>query len=199
MTFNQRHYLWLLVAMAAFGPHSVAGQEKIDWSRLPDFSALRQEIGESTDFYSRCESNEQPESNKQIVAHLNSENWEAAARSAEARLQACPVDIEMHFYASIALEELNRVGEAQHHIDWRNGLIDSVLASGDGRMPETAFVTISVNEEYAILRAFGLTPKSQALVGNRDQFVVTDRSGEESEIFFYPELHWKRMEALFSR
>ena len=199
MTFDQRLYLSLFSVVAILWPYWAAGQEVVDWSQLPDFIALRQEMGESADFYSTCESNEQPESNKQIIAHLKSEDWEAAARSAEVRLQACPVDIEMHAYASAALEKLDRGPEAQQHIDWYNGLIDSVLESGDGKTPETAFVTISVMEEYAILRAFRLKRKSQSLVGTRDLFVVTDSSDEESEIYFYPELHWKRMEAMFSR
>jgi len=199
MTFDERNRRSVLAALALFLPVLANGEDAIDWSQMPDFGALRLQVGGRTDFYRICESSDEPDSNRQIVEYLEVEDWEAAARSARARLQNCPVDIETHSYAGYALERLDRVPEAQQHIDWYNGLLDSVLDSGDGRTADTAFVTISVREEYAVIRAFRLTPKSQSLVGNRDLFVVTDETGEELEIYFFPELHWKRMEEMFSQ
>ena len=66
-----------------------------------------------------------------------------------------------------------------------SGLIGSVLKTGDGKTQESAFVTISVDEEYAILYALGLQRRSQSLVGNRDRFLVTNDSGDEHVIFFF--------------
>ncbi|MBR0872799.1 DUF4919 domain-containing protein [Bradyrhizobium tropiciagri] len=42
----------------------------------------------------------------------------------------------------------------------------SVLKSGDGKSPETAFVVISIDEEYSILRAQALLRVKQALVNH---------------------------------
>ena len=186
-------FVAFVVAWAEF----TAGAEVIDWSEIPDLLEIRMETGAKGDFYKSCEFNDEADSNEQIVSYLNSEDWESAAASAEVRLQACPVDITMHMYAAIALAQLRRVSEAQQHTDWYRGLIVSVLDSGDGKTPENAFVTISVDEEYAVLRALGLRVTSQSLAGDRDRFVVTDEAGDEHVIYFYPELHWKRMSKMF--
>lgn len=186
------------VAIALLTVTIAQAGETIDWSEAADFGQLRQTFGARDDFGGHCEFNDEPASTEQIVEHLKNNNWEAAATAAEGRLQACPVDIRMHMYAGIALDELQRAEAAQHHFTWYEGLTDSILATGDGHTAETAFVTISVDEEYVVLSAFRLTPKSQELVGDRDRFVVTDEAGDEHEIYFYPELHWRRFEKIFS-
>ncbi len=175
-----------------------AEKEPIDWSETPDFLELRMDIGSSDDYLASCEFYEETDTNEQIISHMEEEDWESATAALESRLQACPVDITLHMYAAFVLEELDRVEESQHHIQWFEGLMDSILESGDGRTSETAFVTISVSEGYAVMRAFGLQPKSQALTGDlRDQFVATDEAGEEHVIYFYPELHWERLSKMF--
>jgi hypothetical protein len=71
------------------------------------------------------------------------------------------------------------------------------LRSGDGRSADSAYVTISIAEEYEVLSAFGLSAKSQSVVNGCDLFVVEDEDGEEHAIYFFPELHWKRLSELF--
>jgi hypothetical protein len=43
-------------------------------------------------------------------------------------------------------------------------LLDSILASGDGRSPETAFHVFQVKEEYVVLKYFRLNMVQQELL-----------------------------------
>ncbi|WNM18027.1 DUF4919 domain-containing protein [Flavobacterium capsici] len=49
-----------------------------------------------------------------------------------------------------------------------NGLMDTILSTGDGLTCETAFHVISVSHEYALLNRFDLESKSQSLINNCD-------------------------------
>lgn len=93
------------------------------------------------------------------------------------------------------LLELERPAESKVHELWFRGLISSVLESGDGRTPETAYVTISVPEEYAVVAAFGLRSVSQSLVAEPavDAITVEDQNGERSTIYFNPAAHFERL------
>lgn len=68
------------------------------------------------------------------------------------------------------------------------GLIKSILASGDGKTEASAFRVISVNEEHIVLAARGLRPIEQGLVRRGDR--VYDRvraqsgDGTEAVLFF---------------
>ena len=68
-------------------------------------------------------------------------------------------------------------------------LMQSILDSGNGITPETAWFTVSSSEEYFLLRLLGLNPKSQASVTQGehtfDKVTVTDHEGKESVVWFY--------------
>jgi hypothetical protein len=49
-----------------------------------------------------------------------------------------------------------------------SGRIAKVLAKGDGRSEKTAYRVKSIDEEYGILRVFGLEPGVQSLIINDD-------------------------------
>jgi hypothetical protein len=79
------------------------------------------------------------------------------------------------------------------------GLINSILASGDGTTAETAMVVISVDEEYSVLRTLGFKRLRQALVeigGHKfDRFAVTDETGRDGTMFY----NIDRLAAWFAR
>ena len=112
-------------------------------------------------------------------------------------LVQCPVDIDIHAAQAVALDELGRVTETQHQLRWRDGLIDSVLRSGDGRTPETAWIVISVSEEYSILRSFGMRLRKQALTNDRLDKMEVERDGETHTLYFNPESHFRRLDGRY--
>jgi hypothetical protein len=66
-------------------------------------------------------------------------------------------------------------------------LIDSIRSSGDGKSPATAWVVISVDEEYAVLRALGFKPSGQSLLrqNGHSYDVMKTKSDDGTEQTFY--------------
>jgi hypothetical protein len=71
-----------------------------------------------------------------------------------------------------------------HRID-----IDSILDSGDGRTPETAFIVIETGEEYALLGMTGFEVIRQSLIKSNghsyDKMEVKHRKTGETAVFFF--------------
>jgi hypothetical protein len=69
------------------------------------------------------------------------------------------------------------------------GLVKSVLGSGDGKSPETAFVVIAIEEEYSVLATFSLTLVSQALVNLGasafDRMEVKKRDSDQTVTLYF--------------
>jgi len=87
-----------------------------------------------------------------------------AIEYAEKIIQNKYVDINAHLIASVANKEQGNAEKEKFHRYVAEGLINSIINSGDGKKPETAFTVISTEEEYVILRVYGLMPGSQALL-----------------------------------
>lgn len=68
------------------------------------------------------------------------------------------------------------------------GLFDSILASGDGKSPKTAFWVVSRHEEEVVFAIGGLNAKGQTTLttaqGPVDQFAAIDEKGKKSTLYF---------------
>lgn len=94
------------------------------------------------------------------------------------------------------LRQINMIGYAYHLKDndsialkWaskRNGIVDAILSSGDGRTCESAFSVISVSHEYEILKVFGLSSKTQSLSSDNrcDCLTIETPSGKTDYMYF---------------
>lgn len=180
----------LLAGGCATTPAPVSTGESYSWIDNPDYAKLRHDIGWSDDFHSRCEA-ERPL--PAIYEAMNGKQWDKTAELGLEWLHQCPVDIRIHYYVALALRELAEPVHAQDHLRWTRGLMDSIAASGDGMSCETAYVTISVAEEYDALFLFGLKRREQALIGHCDLITAVDDKGEEVSIYFRPEAHFARL------
>jgi hypothetical protein len=76
------------------------------------------------------------------------------------------VHMEAHKIAAFCLKNVGNEEEARREYAMFLGLFSSVLKSGDGKSPETAFVVIAVDEGYSVLETASLTPVKQALVNH---------------------------------
>ena len=71
-----------------------------------------------------------------------------------------------------------------------NDRIAAILKDGDGKTESTAYKVKSVDEEYEILRLFGLRPGMQSLIIGKDQKpydrldATNPRSGEQVTLWF---------------
>jgi hypothetical protein len=95
------------------------------------------------------------------------------------------VHMEAHKIAAFCQKKAGNDEEARRHYAMFMGLFSSVLKSGDGKSPETAFVVIAVDEEYSVLETTSFTPVKQALVNHGgsafDRFEVKWRDSDSDQ------------------
>lgn len=80
----------------------------------------------------------------------------------------------------------------------------NVLNSGDGKSQATAYTVISTEEEYIILRVFGLRPGKQSLLSENghyyDRLDATDpQTKKEFTIYFNIDRPYGALEKLFKK
>ena len=164
-----------------------------DWSESPNYSELRKSIGWSDDYNSMCMVG-RPLS--EMAEAMTNEVWSKAVAIGDAWLNQCPIDIRTHYYMGISMDQLGNESSSQNHFRWMSGFMDDLVASGDGKTPDTAYEVISISEEYDALYIFGLKKKSQALISGPvmcDLITATDENGNEVSIYFNPAAHFVRL------
>ena len=99
------------------------------------------------------------------------------------------VQIDAHYVTAVCQRKAGNEEEARRAHAMLMGLVKSVLGSGDGKSPETAFVVIAIEEEYSVLAAFSLTLVSQALVnlgGSAfDRMEVKKRDSDQTVTLYF--------------
>jgi len=86
--------------------------------------------------------------------------------------------------------------KAEFHRTVFRGLINSIRNSGDGKSPETAWVVITVHEEYVILRVLGFRPSQQSLLSQNGHSydvmkVKNAEDGTEQTFYFNVDIPFK--------
>lgn len=100
------------------------------------------------------------------------------------------LDLEAHMAAATIAEKRGDATAAAHHHYVMNGVLDSIFQSGDGKSLETAFVVITLSEEYAVMSQLGLRVGSQALLNDDaghsyDQLTgVNPKTQASQEVYF---------------
>ena len=155
-----------------------------------DFDRLRAEFGSRTDFAEICERDRPLHQLAELVIQ---KDWNTILVTSEPWLQRCPIDIDAHLIRAVALKELKRLLESEHHLNWFRGLVDSVLTSGDGKTPQTAFVVISVAEEYSILRVLRVRPKRHVTLSSGIDELVVEIDGVAGTLYFNPTAQARRL------
>lgn len=93
------------------------------------------------------------------------------------------VDLESHMVAHLAHLHLKNSEQSSFHRAVLQGLLDSILASGDGNTPQTAFVVISPEEEHMVLKTLNLSFKAQSLIQNDGHWYDKIDTGERDVYF----------------
>jgi len=129
------------------------------------------------------------ESRQAIEKALGEEPSPAAIEVLDQALAANYVDAEAHMAAALLHEQAGDRAKSDYHKKFARGLILSILESGDGRSPETAFVVIGIWEEYLLLNVLGLSPTRQGLFehggSHYDSISVTQgETSQAAELFF---------------
>lgn len=151
-----------------------------------DFKALRLSYAETADYKPYDDDKVKKD---EMFEALRNKDYEKAAAAAQAVLGKKFVDIEAHFVCSIAFREVKNAGQYAFHRFVMKGLVDSILGSGDGKTPETAFIIIETGEEYALLSIMGFEVVRQSLVKSNghsyDKMETKRRKTGETAVFFF--------------
>ncbi|MBZ5531873.1 MAG: DUF4919 domain-containing protein [Acidobacteriia bacterium] len=161
-----------------------------------DFARLRISYVDSPEFKNAKDTSE--ESTKMSEA-FKAREFKQVIKTAEVVLENNYTDLDAHFYAFTACRELGEVKQAEFHRAVFKGLVDSILHSGDGKTPETAYVVVTVHEEYVVLSMLGLQPQGQALLHDKghsyDVMKAKDKkSGEAVTLYFNADIPFKSYE-----
>ena len=126
------------------------------------FTKLRMDYSQRKDFEPRWESDPAHEA---VVAAYDANDYKRVVTLSKVWLATCPVDANGHMMLATAAKDLGDLKTYMHHLFFAYGLMQSVMQSGDGLTPKTAFKVISVSEEYSVIFKSGADITNQSLVG----------------------------------
>ncbi|MGC4016190.1 MAG: DUF4919 domain-containing protein [Luteolibacter sp.] len=161
------------------GPKDQPGLPVVD---VGYFTKLRLDYAKRPDFAGDWTTDEKRDA---VFDAFKENDYKKAFELSGKWLERCPVDAEAHLLRAAAARRLGDLKTYMYHSYFSSGLMQSVIASGDGKTPKTGFKVIAVAEEYAILRDFGADLSSQSLVdGPCDKMVCKLPGGKEGTIYF---------------
>ena len=97
---------------------------------------------------------------------VTEEGWRKAAQVIDEELESDPTNLRFHVYRQMAYSNLygKESREAADAYNQVMMLFSTIMSSGNGKTPETAFHVISTTDEYGLMDMLGLSLKSQSLV-----------------------------------
>ena len=124
-----------------------------------------------------------------LNAALPAGDLDAALEAIRGMLDFHYLDIEAHMAADYVYTMLHHQAESEYHRAWATGLIRAILATGDGRDYDTAYIVLSIPEEYMLLRVMGFRPGGQRLEQQDGHWfdvldVTHTESGQALRVFF---------------
>lgn len=123
-----------------------------------DFKQLRFSYMESPERHSAKDTSKEETG---MFQALNAKDYKKAIEDADAVLAGAFVNMNAHFVEYVAYRELQNPVLSDFHKSVFSGLLKSLTDSGDGKTEETAYVVISVDEEYVLLNVLGLHADKQ--------------------------------------
>ena len=126
---------------------------------------------------------------RQMNAAVIENRCDEAMKIADALLAVIYLSPETHAAKSACYRAAGDNAKAEFHKAIYLGLINSILARGDGSSPGTAYVVITTEEEYAVMRALGLTVWNQQYVRNGEHMFellsgTDDRNKRTAIVYF---------------
>ena len=113
---------------------------------------------------------------------LPAADFDAALGAIARLLDASYLDIEAHIAADYVYTRLSQPDRSAYHRGFAQGLLRSIVGTGDGRDFSTAFIVLAIPEEYTVVRMMGLRPRGQALVEHEGHwFDVIDAAHAQTD------------------
>jgi hypothetical protein len=124
-----------------------------------------------------------------MLTAFKSDDCVKATEEAERVINIAFVDIDAHLVADECYRRMGQTESANAHRAVSLGLVRSIQRSGDGKSPRTAYIVITVGEEYSLLKVLGYQPGQQFLIQEGahwyDRLEVKNvNTGDEKKIYF---------------
>jgi hypothetical protein len=133
-----------------------------------------------------------------MITALDDNNYKLAAELADQLLEKNYIFPEAHIVAIQAADALGQTQQAEFHRYVLRGLIDSILSSGDGKSPESAFVVVLIEEEYLIVKILNIKDainEDSTLVVQNQHFDVFDgidgETNKSMKVYFNIEIPFR--------
>jgi hypothetical protein len=152
-----------------------------------DYRALRDAYAESESYQPYGAGNE--DMTQKMRKAFAAGDCAATLESAHVIIDTTFVDLGAHMLSARCNELDGNAERAAFHRGIAKGLLDSILNSGDGATEKTAYVVVTIAEEYVVLSALGLHASGQTLANDDGHvFDVIDAaqvaSGETKTVYF---------------
>ncbi len=119
-----------------------------------------------------------------VVKSYSEESPKAFIDGSAKWLAKCPVDAKVHLMRAALLLKAGDVSGHFYHRMMYYGLMASIVTSGDGKTPKTAYKVIAVEEEYTMLRHIGAKVVKQGLVKGPCDEMSVEINGKSETIYF---------------
>lgn len=151
-----------------------------------DFRKLRMEYASSSEY------NPYPKDKTTYILleeALAVDNLDNARRAVVRLIEEYYLDIDAHTTAAYIYDRLGDRIKSDFHRKFAEGLIDSIIQTGDGQSFQTAYEVIDVREEYAVLRSLQVKPVKQTHVEHEGHYfdifdIQTLQEGTTAKIYF---------------
>jgi len=166
-----------------------------------DFTALRLAYADAPP---KDAGGNDPDVSRSMFSAMRDKKYGKAIEYAERIMKGNFVDIDAHLVASAAYKEKGDAEKEKFHRYVYEGLIKSILNSGDGKSQETAFTVISTEEEYVVLRVYGLVPGSQSLLSAKGHYydrldAMNPKTNEKVTLYFNIDRPYGALEKIFKK
>lgn len=151
-----------------------------------DFTALREAYADSAE-YNPYDREISALWNAMLTAYSKND-CATALKEAGAILAKNYLVVDAHVLFAICRAQVKEPEQVEQHDAMARGLISSIMASGDGKSPEKAFVVIAVAEEYSLLGVMCMRSVGQRLLqkdGHKfDVIEAVDSAGHTASVYF---------------
>ena len=152
-----------------------------------DYRALRDAYAETPAYQPYGGNTDAPK--RAMHDAFNAQDCGKVLAAADKVLAEIFVDIEAHLLSARCFEVGGDQAKAGAHRAIAKGLMDSIVASGNGKTPKTAFIVVTIDEEYAVLSALRWRRVSQSLINDDghafDRMDVKSATSEETATLFF--------------
>jgi hypothetical protein len=198
-----RYLFIILLALIGLSGPAVAQNAPSEYSTLlaslkagntnVDYVRLRLSYMDSPE---RKKAKDTSDTEKAMMSALNAKDYAKAVEEADIVLANEYVNLDAQLVEAVANRQLGTVDKADFHRAVLGGLIDSILKSGDGRSPKTAWVVITVHEEYVVLEVLGFTLSQQSLLHQEghsydEMKAKSAQDGTEQTFYFNVDIPFK--------